>query len=138
MSDKKIPVGLKSDGSKYRVLIIDDSLFVVKQLKQILQSESFEVVGEAHDGEEGVNAYKELSPNIDFVTCDITMPKLDGITALEQIMAFDSNAKVIMISALGKEDLVKKALLAGAKNYIVKPLDRVKVLSRLDTILKNK
>ncbi len=137
MSDKKIPLGLKEDGTFYKVLIIDDSLFVVKQLKQILQSEQFEVVGEAHDGEEGVEKYKELSPGIDIVTCDITMPKVDGISALEQIIAFDKNAKVIMISALGKEDLVKKALITGAKNYIVKPLDRDKVLSRLESILKS-
>jgi two-component system chemotaxis response regulator CheY len=67
---------------------------------------------------------------------DITMPKMDGITALEKIMEFDKNAVVVMISALGKNDLVKKALLLGAKNYIVKPLDRQKVLERVVMALK--
>lgn len=67
---------------------------------------------------------------------DITMPNMDGVTALEKIMEFDKNAKVIMVSALGKQDLVKKSLLLGAKNYIVKPLDRVKVLERISSVLK--
>mgnify|MGYP006292220733 CR=1 FL=1 len=123
--------GLKPDGTPYRVLIVDDSMFVAKQLSQILTSEGFEVVGTAGDGEEGLNKYKELYPNVDLVTMDITMPKMDGVTALEQIIAFDKEAKVIMVSALGKQDLVKKSLLTGAKNYIVKPLDRKKVLERI-------
>ena len=83
-----------------------------------------------------IEKYKELCPNVDLVTMDITMPKMDGLTALEQIMAFDKNAKVVMISALGKEELVKKALLLGAKNYIVKPLDRKKVLERIAACTK--
>ncbi|HOJ63689.1 MAG TPA: response regulator [Spirochaetota bacterium] len=136
MSDVKKAIGEKEDGSFYKVLIIDDSVFVVKQLTQILQSEKFEIIGSAQDGEEGVQKYKELYPNVDIVTLDITMPKMDGITTLEKIMEFDKNAKVIMISALGKEDLVKKALISGAKNYIVKPLDREKVLSRIEGVLK--
>ena len=73
--------------------------------------------------------------HVDLVTMDITMPKMDGITALEQIMAFDKNAKVVMVSALGKEELVKKSLMLGAKSYIVKPLDRKKVLERISKVL---
>jgi two-component system chemotaxis response regulator CheY len=128
--------GLKLDGTKYRVLVVDDSVFVAKQLTQILSSEGYEVVATAIDGKEGVDKYKELCPNVDLVTMDITMPRMDGITALEQIVAFDKNARVIMVSALGKEELVKKSLLAGAKNYIVKPLDRKKVLERISASLK--
>ena len=88
------------------------------------------------DGKDGVDKYKELCPNVDLVTMDITMPRMDGITALEQIMAFDKNAKVVMVSALGKEELVKKSLILGAKNYIVKPLDRKKVLERIGAAVK--
>jgi len=128
--------GLKPDGTAYRILIVDDSMFVAKQLSQILTSEGFEIAGTAGDGEEGVNKYKELYPNVDLVTMDITMPKMDGVTALEQIIAFDKEAKVIMVSALGKQDLVKKSLMTGAKNYIVKPLDRKKVLERILMSLK--
>lgn len=129
--NEKDPEGIRSDGSAYRVLIVDDSMFVAKQLSQILTSAGFEVVGTAGNGEEGVEKYKELHPNIDLVTMDITMPKMDGVTALQQIMDFDKNARVVMISALGKNDLVKNSLMIGAKNYIVKPLDRKKVLERI-------
>ena len=128
--------GLKEDGSAYRVLVVDDSMFVTKQLGQILTSEGFEIAGVAVDGEDGVEKYKELFPNVDLVTMDITMPKMDGVTALEKIIEFDPKARVIMVSALGKQDLVKDALIKGAKNYIVKPLDREKVLERVVMSLK--
>lgn len=127
--------GVKPDGSSYRVLVVDDSMFVTKQIGQILTSEGFEIAGSASNGEEGVEKYKELYPNVDLVTMDITMPKKDGVSALEEIIAFDANARVVMISALGKQDLVKKSLLIGAKNYIVKPLDRKKVLERIVSAL---
>ena len=129
------PEGLKADGTPYRVLIVDDSIFVAKQLSQILTSVGFEVIATAVDGEAGLEKYKELAPNVDLVTMDITMPRMDGITALEKIIEFDKNAVVVMVSALGKNDLVKKALLTGAKNYIIKPLDRNKVLERIVTLL---
>ncbi len=130
------PEGLKDDGTKFRVLVVDDSMFVAKQIGQILTSEGYDVVATAVDGKDGVDKYKELCPNIDLVTMDITMPRMDGITALEQIMAFDKNARVVMVSALGKEELVKKSLLLGAKNYIIKPLDRKKVLERISASLR--
>ena len=135
-SNDRLPDGTKLDGSKFRVLIVDDSMFVAKQLTQILTSDGYEVVATAQDGKEGVDKYKELCPNVDLVTMDITMPRMDGIAALEQIMAFDKNARVVMVSALGKEELVKQSLLSGAKNYIVKPLDRKKVLERISASLK--
>lgn len=134
--NERPPDGLKDDGTKIRVLVVDDSIFVAKQIGQILSSEGYEIVATAVDGKEGVDKYKDMFPNVDIVTMDITMPRMDGITALEQIMAFDKNAKVVMISALGKEELVKKSLLLGAKNYIVKPLDRKKVLERISSVLK--
>ena len=134
--NERPPEGVKANGKAFRVMIVDDSMFVAKQLGQILTSEGYEVVTTAADGKEGVDKYKELFPNIDLVTMDITMPKMDGLTALEQIMAFDKNAKVVMVSALGKEELVKKSLLLSAKNYIIKPLDRKKVLERITTCLK--
>ena len=134
--NERPPEGIRVDGTKVKVLIVDDSIFVAKQLGQILSSEGYEVVATAGDGKEGVDKYKELYPNIDVVTMDITKPRMDGITALEQIMAFDNDANVIMVSALGKEELVKKSLMLGAKNYIVKPLDRKKVLERIGASVK--
>jgi two-component system chemotaxis response regulator CheY len=134
--NERKPEGKKEDGSSYRVLVIDDSMFVTKQITQILTSEGFDIAGTANDGAAGFEKYKELYPNVDLVTMDITMPNLDGVAALEKIIEFDKEAKVIMISALGKQDLVKKALLLGAKNYIVKPLDRNKVLERVVLTLR--
>ena len=133
--NERPPEGIKTDGTCYRVLVVDDSMFVAKQLGQILASEGYDVVATAVDGKEGVDKYKELCPQVDLVTMDITMPKMDGITALEQIMAFDKNAKVVMVSALGKEELVKKSLMLGAKSFIIKPLDRKKVLERISKVL---
>jgi two-component system, chemotaxis family, chemotaxis protein CheY len=132
----KPPEGAKPEGGSYRVLVVDDSMFIAKQLGQIFTSEGFEVAGTAADGAQGVELYKTLHPNLDLVTMDITMPVMDGVTALEKILEFDKNACVIMVSALGKEDVVKKSLLMGAKSYIVKPLDRKKVLERVVSVLK--
>ncbi|MDR2658735.1 MAG: response regulator [Spirochaetaceae bacterium] len=133
----KTPDGLKPDGSPYRVLIVDDSMFIAKQLGQILTSEGYEVVDNAADGSQAVEKYKVLHPNVDLVTMDITMPVMDGVSALEKIIEFDKDAKVIMVSALGKEDVVKKCLLLGAKSFIIKPLDRKKVLERILSIIKH-
>ena len=131
----KTPDGIRNDGTHYGILVVDDSIFVRKQLNQILTSEEFEIIDQAGDGEEAIEKYKEHYPKIDLVTMDITMPKMDGISALEKIIEFDKSAKIIMISALGKQELVKKALLIGAKNYIVKPLDRKKVLERIVAVV---
>ena len=130
----KAPEGSKPEGGAYRVLVVDDSMFIAKQLGQIFTSEGFEVAGTAADGAQGVEQYKTLRP--DLVTMDITMPVMDGVSALEKILEFDKEARVIMVSALGKEDVVKKSLLMGAKSYIVKPLDRKKVLERVISVLK--
>ena len=134
--NEKAAEGIKPEGTPYRVLVVDDSMFIAKQLGQIFTSEGFDVVGTASDGAQGVEKYKEQYPNIDLVTMDITMPVMDGVSALEKILEFDKQACVIMVSALGKEDVVKKSLLMGAKSYIVKPLDRKKVLERVVSVLK--
>lgn len=129
------PRGINYDtGIPFNVLIVDDSVFTVKQLTQIFTSEGFNIIDTAADGEEAVIKYKNHYPNIDIVTLDITMPKMDGITCLSNIMEFDKNARVIMISALGKEQLVKDCLIKGAKTFIVKPLDRAKVLQRVMSV----
>ncbi len=134
--DTRIPDGVKPDGSKFKVMVVDDSVFVTKQLQQILVSEAYDVVATAENGEVALEKYKEMCPDIDLVTMDITMPKMDGIEALRKLVEFDKNAKIIMISAIGKQDLVKEALILGAKNYIVKPLNRNKVLERIKLVLK--
>jgi two-component system, chemotaxis family, chemotaxis protein CheY len=134
--NERKPEGVSEAGEPYKVMVVDDSMFVTKQISQILTSEGFDVVATASDGQDGLDKYKELYPNVDLVTMDITMPRMDGVTSLEKILEFDKDARIVMISALGKQDLVKKSLLIGAKNYIVKPLDRKKVLERILLALK--
>ena len=115
-----------------KVLIVDDSAFMRLSLKTLLESNGFQVVGEAENGRIGVEKFKELNPDI--VTLDITMPEMDGLTALNEIIQFDKNAKVVIVSAMGQEANVRQAVLSGAKNFIVKPFvsDHVlKVLSKL-------
>ena len=135
--DDSRSTGLKQDGTSYKILIVDDSKFVKKQLAKILTAEGFEIVGTAAHGAEAVDKYKAMQADIDLVTMDITMPGMDGITAMEKIIQFDSSAKVVMVSALGKQDLVKKSFMLGASNYIVKPLNRDKVIERLSYVLNS-
>jgi two-component system chemotaxis response regulator CheY len=135
-NDKKKALGIKPEGTPYRVLVIDDSAFIVKQLSKILTSEDFEIADIAADGLQGYEKFKALHGTIDLVTLDITMPNQDGVSTLEKIFEVDKNANVIMISALGMEDVIKRCLLMGAKNYIKKPFDRDKVLERVVSVLK--
>lgn len=133
--NERVPDGIKPDGGRFKIMVVDDSMFVTKQLTQILVSEGYDVVATSENGEVALDKYKSLYPEIDLVTMDITMPKMDGIEALRRIVEFDKNARIIMISAIGKQDLVKESLLLGAKNYIVKPLNRTKVLERIKSVL---
>lgn len=94
------PQGIGPNGNPYNILVVDDSMFVRKQLEQILLSEGFKIIATAANGQEGIDKYKELFPKIDMVTMDITMPIMDGITSLQLIREFDPNAKIVVISAL--------------------------------------
>ena len=116
-----------------KILVVDDAAFMRMRCFKLLTEAGHEVI-EASNGAEAVEKYQEMKP--DGVLLDITMPKMDGIATLEKILEFDDNAIVIMISALGKENLVKEAIMLGAKNYIIKPIDRNKVLERIGKILQ--
>ncbi len=115
-----------------RVLITDDAMFMRLSLKSILEKNGFEVVGEAENGEVAIEKYKLLKPDI--VTLDITMPIMDGVETLKHIKAFDKNAKIIMISAMGQEKIVRDAVMAGAIGFVIKPFNEetiVKAFSKL-------
>ena len=111
------------------VLIVDDALFIRRTLKMMLEQNGYEVVGEAENGIEAILKYKELKP--DLVTMDITMPQMDGLTALRAIKKINPSAKVVMITALGLETTVKEAMLAGASGFIVKPFVQEQVIRGL-------
>ena len=103
-----------------RVVVVDDSQYLSKQIKDYLESEHYEVVGIGHDGIEGFELYKKHRP--DFITLDITMPNKDGRECLSDILDFDSQAKVLMISALVDKSIVMSCLDRGAGGFIEKPL----------------
>ena len=117
-----------------RVLIVDDALFMRKMLTDIFTKNGYEVVGEASDGQEAYNKYKELKPDI--VTMDITMPGTTGIEGTQMIVKEFPNAKIIMCSAMGQESMVIDAIKAGAKNFIVKPFQADKVIEVVQQTLK--
>jgi two-component system, chemotaxis family, chemotaxis protein CheY len=100
----------------HRILIVDDAAFMRMMIKDILTKNGFEVVGEANDGAQAVEKYKDLNP--DLVTMDITMPEMDGISALREIKKYDATAKVIMCSAMGQQAMVIDAIQAGAKELL--------------------
>lgn len=117
-----------------RILIADDASFMRQMIREIIEPEGHEVVGEATNGIEAVDLYNELSP--DLVTMDIVMPKRSGIDAVKAILAEHPTACVVMCSALGQETLVMEALQAGARDFIVKPFKPDSVVSTIAKILE--
>lgn len=124
----------ESENLMKRVLIVDDASFMRMAIKIILQKSGFEVIGEAENGVVGIKKYQELQP--DLVTMDITMPEMTGIEALKEITKFDPKAKVVMVSAMGQQAMVREAIVNGAKSFIVKPFKEDHVVETLNKILE--
>jgi len=116
-----------------RILIVDDAAFMRMMIRDILSKNGYEVVGEANDGAQAIEKFKELRP--DLITMDITMPEMDGIAALKEIKQLDPNAKVIMCSAMGQQAMVIDAIQAGAKDFIVKPFQADRVIEAIKKTL---
>lgn len=116
-----------------RVLIVDDAAFMRMMLKDIITKNGYEVVGEACNGKEAIDKYKELKP--DLVTLDITMPEVDGLSALKAIKGFDASAKVVMCSAMGQQAMVIDAIQNGARDFIVKPFQADRVMEAIRKVI---
>lgn len=115
------------------VLIVDDAAFMRMMLKDILSKNGYDIVGEAENGQVAIDKYKELNP--DLVTMDITMPEMDGISAVRKIKALNMNARVVMCSAMGQQAMVIDAIQAGARDFIVKPFQPDRVLEAVQKAL---
>jgi len=115
-----------------RVLIVDDAAFMRVSIRNILTKNGFEVAGEAENGAVAVQKYAELHPDV--VTMDITMPEMDGLQALKTIKASDPAAKIVMVSALGQEAMVRDAVMAGARGFIVKPYKEDTIVETLNKL----
>jgi two-component system chemotaxis response regulator CheY len=116
-----------------RILIADDAAFMRMMLKNILTPNGYEIAGEAENGKQTVEKYKELKP--DLVLMDIIMPEMDGIEATKGIMRVDSHARVIMCTAVGQQPMVLEAIKAGARGYVIKPFQAAKVLEEVKKVL---
>jgi two-component system chemotaxis response regulator CheY len=116
-----------------RVLVVDDAVFMRTVLKKMLVEDGYEVCGEAGNGLEAIKLAKELTPDV--VTLDITMPEMDGVTALPKIMEVSPNSKVIMCSAMGQQPMVVEAIKNGAKDFIVKPFQKARVVQAIENVM---
>ena len=116
-----------------RVMVVDDALFMRNMLKDIFVRAGFEIVAEGENGEVASQLYRDTRP--DLVTMDIVMPKKSGIEALQEIIADDPEARVVMVSALGQDALVLEAVEAGARDFIVKPFREEKVLETIRRVV---
>ena len=118
-----------------KILIVDDAAFMRMMLKDILIKNGFEVCGEACNGKEAIERYKELNP--DLITLDITMPNMDGLEALKEIRNINKDAKVIIFSSIGQQGMVLEAIQNGAIDFIVKPFKSERIIEAMKNAFKN-
>lgn len=119
-----------------KILITDDSILARKQLKDIISTLGSPTFIEAKDGQDAIDKYKENHPDLVFL--DIVMPKKDGNTAIEEIIAYDPKATIVIASSVGTQSQLKLALEAGAKDFIQKPLNKEQVLGVVQRFLEGR
>jgi len=117
-----------------RILICDDSSFMRLMLRKILTARGHEVVGEAGNGNQAIEMFKKHRPDV--TTMDITMPEVDGLSALKLIRAEDNRAKVVMVSAIGQKEIMTEAIRQGASDFLVKPFEEEQVAMVVNKILR--
>ena len=116
-----------------KILLVDDSKTSRKILRGILEANGHEIIGEAINGEEGVNKYSQLQP--DLTTMDITMPLMDGLEALRQIIELDKNAKIIMVTAAGQKTKMVDAIKYGAAEFLTKPFESDQIIKIVNKVI---
>ena len=114
------------------IMVVDDAAFMRQRCSQMLSQNGYQVV-EAASGTEAVEKYKEVKPA--GVLLDITMPDMDGLKALKELIEFDPNARVSMVTAMGQQSIVIECLKSGAKDFVVKPFDADRVLAAVKKML---
>jgi two-component system, chemotaxis family, chemotaxis protein CheY len=116
-----------------KIMVVDDAAFIRKSLRMIFEQHDFEIAGEAENGLQAVTQYKRLKP--DLVTMDITMPEMNGLDAVKTIKEYDPDCQILVVSAAGREETVREAIVSGAKGFIVKPFSEEKVIATANKIL---
>lgn len=117
-----------------KILIVDDAALMRTVLRRIFESAGFNEIVEAADGEEAVRLYRRETP--DLVTMDITMPEMNGLVAIQKIIALNPRANIIVCSALGQKEIVLDAIKSGAKHFLVKPFEAEKVIATAKAVMK--
>lgn len=115
-----------------KILVVDDAEFLRVRITKMLSADGYEVM-EAENGLRAVETYKSQRPDV--VLMDVTMPEMDGLTALKEIRGFDPKARVVMLTALGQESVVLEAIKSGAGDFVVKPFDRDRVINAIQKLL---
>lgn len=115
-----------------KVLVVDDSLIMRRNITKMVEALGHKVIGEAKDGNEAIVFYMRLKP--DLVTMDITMPEMDGITAVKELKKLDKDVKIIMVTSHGQEEMVLNAVRSGASGYLLKPVNLIKLRDSLRKI----
>ncbi len=118
-----------------RALVVDDAAFMRAVIKRILVGMGFTEIVEAGNGAEAVALYATVKPDV--VTMDVTMPEMDGLTALKKVLEQDPKAKIVVCSAMGQKDIVLEAIKSGAKHFIVKPIEEEKVIATVNAVLNS-
>lgn len=134
-SKTKAPIGIHKNGQPVRVIVIDDTFIDRRIMSQILRSTGFDVVGEASDGQEGLSLVEHEKPQL--VILDYIMPKMNGAKVLKKIQERFPKTYVIMSTSESDRETALELINAGAKGYIVKPLDRKLVLEKLKHAVEN-
>lgn len=116
-----------------RILIVDDAAFMRMMIKDILSKNGYEIAGDAENGAVAITKYKDLMP--DLVIMDITMPEVDGVTAVKEIKKINTDAKIIMCSAMGQQAMVIESIQAGARDFIVKPFQAERVVEAVKKVI---
>ncbi|HZJ57466.1 MAG TPA: response regulator [Clostridia bacterium] len=116
-----------------RILLVDDSPIIHRLLRKTLEAHGYEVCGDAKNGREGVSLYQSLKPDLVFM--DITMPVMDGLEAAEEIMGIDPEARIIMLSAMGDEQIVNRAKALGIEDFLKKPFNDYMIISAISGIV---
>ncbi|MHB8073920.1 response regulator [Desulfosporosinus fructosivorans] len=115
-----------------QILVVDDSLFMRKVVRSVLERGGHQVIGEASNGQDAISQYRDLKPEL--VIMDITMPVLGGMESLKEILRYAPDAKVLMCSAMGQESMVKECIRYGAKGFIIKPFKADLLLKEITNI----
>lgn len=117
-----------------KFVVVDDAVFMRTLIKRMIEENTnYQVVGEGANGREAIEQAKRSQPDI--MTLDITMPEMDGIMAIKEILAVSPATKIIMVSAMGQQAMVIDAIKMGAKDFIVKPFDKTRVQQAIENVI---